>query len=463
MIHPVILSGGSGTRLWPLSRSHYPKQFLALDGDKSMLQETALRVQGEGFADPIIICNEEHRFLVAEQMREIGVSTAAIVLEPVGRNTAPAAVVAALLVDGGEILVLPSDHVVRDVPTFHDALKVAELAAQSGQFVTFGIIPDSPETGYGYIQKGNGEGRVNSVARFVEKPDLENAQRFVLSGEYLWNSGMFLFPVAPLLEEIEVLTPGIRGACEAAVKDGVKDLDFLRLGKEAFEAVESISIDYALMEKTTKASVVPVDMGWSDVGAWTALWDIEDKDANGNVIEGDVLALDTKNAYLRSSGPMLATVGLDDVVIVATPDAVLVANKNRVQEVKTIVESLKADGRCESDVHTTVYRPWGSYAVLNLGENFQVKLIEVKPGATLSLQRHQKRAEHWVVVEGEAKVTRGEDVFCLRENESTFIPLGEIHRLENPGNGPLKVIEVQSGSYLGEDDIERFEDTYGRG
>jgi mannose-1-phosphate guanylyltransferase/mannose-6-phosphate isomerase len=469
LIYPVILSGGVGTRLWPLSRSLFPKQLLALAAEKTLIQDTALRAVGERFAAPLIVCNQEHRFLIAEQMRAAGVSPLSILLEPVGRNTAPAAAVAALAITeqdpDGILLLLPADHVVTDAAAFSEGVGVAAEAAQEGHLVTFGIAASGPETGYGYIQRGealNGSKRTFAVARFVEKPDAATAAAYVESGEYFWNSGMFAFRAATFLSEMERLAPDILAACRAAMAEGRKDLDFFRLAETPFSASRSISIDYAVMEHTDKAAVVPVDMGWSDIGAWDSLWAISGKDAAGNATRGDVLTHDVRGSYLRSEGPTLAAIGVDDLVVVATKDAVLVSHKTRAQDVKRIVEQLEKSGRELHVSHPKVYRPWGAYESLDNGGNFQVKRITVNPGAKLSLQMHHKRAEHWIVVSGIAKVTCGERVFSLKENESTYIPLGFKHRLENTGTTPLELIEVQSGSYLGEDDIVRFEDSYGR-
>jgi mannose-1-phosphate guanylyltransferase/mannose-6-phosphate isomerase len=468
-VHPVILSGGAGSRLWPLSRSLFPKQLLALAGKHSLIQDTALRTAGSDFAAPLIICNVEHRFLIAQQMREAGVEPEAIVLEPVGRNTAPAAAIAALMVQKkdpeGVLLLMPADHIVRNSTAFLDALDRAAAAARQNHLVSFGITPDSPETGYGYIRRGqplNGLERSFEVARFVEKPDAATAADYVASGHYDWNSGMFVFKAATFLAELEKLEPELLAACRAALDTAKSDLDFLRLDTEAFGKARSVSIDYAVMERTDKAAVVPVDMGWSDIGSWDSLWNVATRDGEGNAVIGDVLQHGARNSYLRSEGPLVAAVGIEDLVIVATPDAVLVSHRNASQDVKRIVEQLDRSGRQLHNTHRKVYRPWGSYEGIDAGDNFQVKHITVNPGAKLSLQMHHKRAEHWIVVSGTAQVTCGDKVFTMRENESTYIPLGSRHRLENLGPYPLHLIEVQSGSYLGEDDIVRFEDTYGR-
>lgn len=463
-IVPVILSGGSGTRLWPLSREAYPKQFLPLVGDDTMLQATWKRVASIAGAAPIVVANQEHRFMAAEQLRECKVLPQALILEPVGRNTAPAIAIAALQAlsagDDALLLVLPSDHVVRNEAAFHTAVKQAAVAAESGKLVTFGIVPTAPETGYGYIKAATGEG-VRAVDRFVEKPDLATAEQYVASGEYFWNSGMFLFKASRYLKELETLQPAILAACRNALDKAARDNDFIRLDAEAFAASPNDSIDYAVMEKTADAAVVPLDAEWNDVGSWSALWEVSDKDADGNACHGDVIALDCKDSYAYG-GRLIAMVGLQDVVVVETDDAVFVGHKDRVQDVKEIVGQIKRDGRSEAAAHRKVYRPWGAYDSIDNGARFQVKRITVKPGATLSLQMHHHRAEHWIVVSGTAEVTRGDEVILLSENQSTYIPLGVTHRLKNPGKLPLELIEVQSGSYLGEDDIVRFEDSYGR-
>ncbi|WP_141058484.1 mannose-1-phosphate guanylyltransferase/mannose-6-phosphate isomerase [Stenotrophomonas rhizophila] len=463
-IVPVILSGGSGTRLWPVSREAYPKQFLPLVGEDTMLQATWKRVAQIAGAAPIVVANQEHRFMAAEQLRECNVTPQALILEPIGRNTAPAIAIAALQAmangDDALLLVLPSDHVVRDEKAFHEAVKQAAAAAQTGKLVTFGIVPTAPETGYGYIKAAAGQG-VRAVERFVEKPNLETAEQYVRSGEYFWNSGMFLFKASRYLAELEALQPAILAASRAALDKASRDSDFIRLDADAFAASPNDSIDYAVMEKTADAAVVPLDAGWNDVGSWSALWEVSDKDASGNACHGDVIAVDCRNSYAYGSR-LIAMVGLDDVVVVETDDAVFVGHKDRVQDVKEIVARIKRDGRSEAAAHRKVYRPWGAYDSIDNGARFQVKRITVKPGATLSLQMHHHRAEHWIVVSGTAEVTRGEEVILLTENQSTYIPLGVTHRLKNPGKLPLELIEVQSGSYLGEDDIVRFEDQYGR-
>ncbi len=471
-LHPVILSGGAGTRLWPLSRALYPKQLLPLTSDRTLIQETAARVSDSArFAAPIVVCNAEHRFIVAEQLAAAGIEPQAIILEPQGRNTAPAAAIAALRIAESApdalMLVMPSDHVITDAPAFLDAItRAAEIAVNDRRLVTFGIAPDAPETGYGYIRRGtalDGGQDGYAVTEFTEKPDAETAAGYLSSGDYFWNSGIFLFPVTAYLEELEQFAPEVLTACRRAIAGAHPDLAFERLDDDAFLSSPSISIDYAVMEHTERAAVLPVDMGWSDVGSWTALWQISDKDEAGTAVSGDVLTLDVRNSLLRSEGPAIAALGLDDVIVVATKDIVLAAAKDRAQDVKQLVERLARSGREEHIAHVTVYRPWGSFETIDEGPRFKVKRIVVKPGAKLSLQKHHHRAEHWVVVRGTARITRGEETLLLEENQSTYIPLGTPHRLENPGKIPLHIIEVQSGSYLGEDDIVRLEDTYGRG
>jgi len=463
-ILPVILSGGSGTRLWPLSREAYPKQFLQLAGEHSMLQSTWLRVADVATQAPLVVANEAHRFVAAEQLQQVGTTPSAILLEPMGRNTAPAIAAAALEArhngDDPLLLVLPSDHLIRDIGQFHQAIEAAATLAEQGKLVTFGIQPTAPETGYGYIKAVAGQGP-RAIERFVEKPDLATAQSYVASGEYYWNSGMFLFRASRYLEELQRLQPQILNACQAAWEQARRDSDFIRLDAEAFKASPSDSIDYAVMEKTADAAVVPLDAGWSDVGSWTALRDVSEQDANGNAHRGDVIAIDCHDTFAYGDR-LIAMVGLDDVIVVETDDAVLVGKSDRMQEVKDVVARLKADGRSEATWHRKVYRPWGAYDSIDHGDRFQVKRITVKPGGTLSLQMHHHRAEHWIVVSGTAEVTRDDEVLLLTENQSTYIPLGVTHRLRNPGKLPLELIEVQSGSYLGEDDIVRFEDTYGR-
>ena len=463
-LQPVLLSGGSGTRLWPLSREAYPKQFLPLAGDDTMVQATWRRVEALADLAPIVVANEEHRFLVAEQLRQVGAPVPAILLEPVGRNTAPAIAAAALQAMAGGadplLLVLPSDHVVRDVAGFQRAVREASSAAEAGALVTFGVVPDAPETGFGYIQAEAGDG-LRQVLRFVEKPDAATARSYLDAGGYYWNSGMFLFRASRYLEELARFRPDIVDAVRAAHVAARHDGDFVRLDKDAFSACPSDSIDYAVMEKTADARVLPVDIGWNDVGSWSALWDVAERDADGNAHHGDVIAVDSRNSYAYAQR-LVALVGVDDIVVVETDDAVLVARKDKVQEVKQVVARLKQEQRSQAVLHREVHRPWGSYDSVDNGGRHQVKRIKVKPGAALSLQMHHHRAEHWIVVSGTAKVTRGDETLLLSENESTYIPLGVKHRLENPGKVPLELIEVQSGSYLGEDDIVRFEDVYGR-
>ncbi len=469
---PVILSGGAGTRLWPLSRELYPKQLLALTGARTMLQQTVLRLGGLTGSAPVIVCNEAHRFLVAEQLRELRIEPRATILEPFGRGTAPAIALAALAALKGlaadanavdpMLLVLPADHVIRDAPAFQQAVRTALAAAESGHLATFGVVASSPDTGYGYIQRGAPSGAAFRIARFVEKPNQERAREFLQSGDYYWNSGMFMFRARRYLQELQRFAPEMARICEAAFRGAKADLDFTRIDAAAFEACPADSIDYAVMEKTADAVVVPLDAGWSDVGSWSALHEASDPDAHGNVARGDVLSEDTHGSYLHSESRLVAAVGLRDHVVVETKDAVLVAPKNRVQDVKKLVARLKEAGRYEHALHREVFRPWGSYDSLESGPRFQVKRLKVKPGATLSLQMHHHRAEHWVVVAGTARITRGDEVFLLEENQSTYIPVGMKHRIENPGTIPVEIIEVQSGSYLGEDDIVRFEDAYGR-
>jgi len=468
MIIPVILSGGSGTRLWPLSRKQCPKQYLPLVGDNTMLQETILRLSGlDNLVDPIIICNADHRFLVAEQCQQIDIKNPTILLEPVGRNTAPAIAAAALQslkqIDDAVLLVLSADHVIQDVEAFHQAINIASNQAQAGKLAIFGVVPTDANTGYGYIKssKGNIDGAYK-VEEFVEKPNLEKAQAYLEQGNYLWNSGMFMFKAAMLIDELAVHSPGIVTPVNEAVNNAVQDHDFIRLDKQAFESSPSDSIDYALMEKIDNVVVVPLDAQWNDIGAWSALHDIATKDANGNVIKGDVIAQDTTNTYINANHHMVATIGVDNLIIVNTPDATFIASQDKAQKVKSIVESLQASGRSESSAHLKVYRPWGWYDSIEAGLHFQVKRLYVNPGAELSLQLHHKRAEHWVVVSGTATVVNGEKVLTLKEGDSTYIPIGVEHSLGNKINKPLEVIEVQSGIYLGEDDIVRFRDIYNR-
>ena len=468
-IVPVILSGGSGTRLWPVSRETFPKQLWPLVSARTMMQETALRARGPAFAPPVVVCNHEHRFLVGEQLRGAGVQDTRIILEPAGRNTAPAIAAAALLVaeqDPDAVLwMLAADHAVADTPALHRVLEIAATAARAGRFVTFGMQPNAPETGYGYIERGDPLPDVDGaygVARFLEKPDAATAARFVASGRHLWNSGMFVFTARTLLEELDVHAPNVLPPVRRAVAERRADLDFVRLAEDAFAAAPSISLDYAVAERTRRAAVVPADIGWSDVGSWSALWELGGKDAAGNVALGDVVLEGASNCYVRSDGVLAAVVGLKDAVVVVTKDAVLAMHRDQAQDVKKVVDRLKAAGRTEAVAHNRLYRPWGFFDSLIQGDRFQVKRLVVSPGRQLSLQKHYHRAEHWVVVNGTARVTRDDDALIVRENESIYLPLGCVHRVENPGKIPLVLIEVQSGAYLGEDDIERFEDTYGR-
>ena len=473
-IHPIILSGGSGTRLWPLSREQYPKQLLPLMGERSLLQETVLRVQTiPGVKPPMLVCNEEHRFLVAEQIRQMKSKHSGIILEPVGKNTAPALTLAAFEVmreaKDGVVLVMPADHVINNTSAFALAVAQGAKLAQRGHLVSFGIIPHVPETGYGYLCKGEViEPREDSgnpacrVSQFVEKPDAVTAQRYLESGAYLWNSGIFMMLASVWLDELNRYRSDIASACKTAYEKRLSDGDFMRVDKASFSACPSDSIDYAVMEKTDRAAVIPLDAGWSDLGAWSALWDISERDNAGNMLQGDVLAHQTKNALVIAQHRLVATVGIENIVVIETPDAVLVMHKDKAQEVKAIVAELKVRKRDEYKTHRKVYRPWGCYESVDTGSRFQVKRITVSPGASLSLQMHHHRAEHWIIVSGTARVTRGDEVFILTENQSTYIPLGTKHRLENPGTIPLEMIEVQSGGYLGEDDIVRFDDKYNR-
>jgi len=468
MLIPVILSGGSGSRLWPLSREMYPKQLLPLVNDTTMLQDTALRTAGiADITPPMVVCNEEHRFMVAEQLRQLDMPASAVILEPCGRNTAPAIAVAALegLAQGANplLLVLPADHVIKDVERFQAAVAAGVPLAAAGKLATFGVVPTSAETGYGYIKAGEPlDAGGYRIERFVEKPNRATAEQYLASGDYYWNSGMFMFSAQRYLDELEQFAPQMLAACREAYSQVTRDKDFTRLGAEAFARCPSDSIDYAVMEKTADAVVIPLDAGWNDVGSWSALWEIGARDDAGNVVKGDVLLQGVSNSYIAAQSRLVAAVGVCDHVIVETADAVLVAHKDHVQEVKTIVNLLNTQARPESVFHRKVYRPWGAYESVDVDERFQVKRITVNPGASLSLQMHHHRAEHWIVVKGTARVTREAEVVLLAENQSIYIPLGVAHRLENPGVIPLELIEVQSGSYLGEDDIVRFEDTYGR-
>jgi len=467
-IIPVILSGGSGTRLWPLSRKQYPKQYLPLASDNTMLQETILRLNGlDNLADPIIVCNADHRFLVAEQCQQIDIKNPVILLEPVGRNTAPAIAAAALQslkqTDDAVLLVLSADHVIQDVEAFHQAINIASQQAQEDKLATFGIVPTDANTGYGYIKSSKEDiDGVYKVEEFVEKPDLETARTYLEQGNYLWNSGMFMFKAATLIDELTTYSLDIVNSVNDAVNNAEQDLDFIRLDKQAFESSPSDSIDYELMEKSDNVVVVPLDVQWNDIGAWSALHDIGAKDTNGNVIKGDVITQDTTNTYINANHHMVATIGVDNLIVVDTPDATFISTREKTHKVKSIVESLQVSERDEGAAHRKVYRPWGWYDSIESGSHFQVKRLSVNPGAKLSLQMHHKRAEHWVVVSGTGTVTNGKNVFELKEGDSTYIPVGTMHNLENKTNKPLEVIEVQSGVYLGEDDIVRYEDVYGR-
>ena len=459
----VIMAGGSGTRLWPLSRSKRPKQFLPLNGEKTLLQDTASRLRDLDIKSSITICNEDHRFFVSEQLREINMLDS-VILEPEGKDTAPAIALAAfqcLEVDP-LLLVLAADHVIQDNTAFKKAVSAAIPLAESGKLATFGVVPSEPKTGYGYIKRGKKQENVFQVEKFVEKPTLKLAQEYLDSGEFFWNSGMFLFRASRYLEELEKFRPEIYRACKAAITETSSDLDFTRVNGDEFRICPSESVDYAVMEHTLDAVVVPLDAGWNDVGSWSSLWEISKKDENGNVSLGDVVAHDSKDCYIRSDNRLITTVGVDDLVIVDTKDALMVAHKNSVQDAKKIAQRIKNESRSEWEFHREVYRPWGKYDSIDNGSRYQVKRITVKPGEKLSVQMHYHRSEHWVVVTGTAKVTNGNDTFMLTENESTYIPAGVIHALENPGKVELEIIEVQSGSYLGEDDIVRYEDRYGR-
>ncbi len=462
---PVVLAGGVGSRLWPVSRSFLPKQFHKLLGDKSFLQETILRAGRVTKSSPIVVCNDEHRFLVAEQFREIGAAWDQLILEPEGRNSAPAIALAAWQAARQDpdaiLLVLPSDHLVRDEAAFAEAVAQAAAGAARGSMVTFGVTPDRAETGYGYIEISDSKGGLQPVLSFVEKPDAATAQTYVSSGKYMWNSGMFVFGAAAYLEELEAHSPEMARATQAAIANAERDLDFLRPGKEFLDSPAD-SVDYAVMEKTANAQVVPVDFGWNDIGSWAAIWDESQVDEDGNHIEGDVVTVDTRNSYVKAGSRLIGTIGVDDLVIVETSDAVMVAERSRVQDVKKVVERLQASERSEHLYHREVFRPWGSYEGIAEGRRYQVKCIKVNPGASLSLQLHHHRSEHWIVVRGTARVTLEDREFTLGENESTYIPRGHKHRLQNPGKMVLELVEVQVGPYLGEDDIERFDDVYGR-
>lgn len=466
-ICPVIMAGGSGTRLWPLSRGNYPKQFLSLaDGCETMLQETILRLDGIADHPPMLICNEEHRFIAAEQLRQIDKKHSGIFLEPVGRNTAPAIALAAFQAleanNDPLLLVLAADHVIDNVSAFHHSIKMAVEHAESGKLVTFGIVANAPETGYGYIKKGTQQGSGFIVEQFVEKPDRKTAEDYLKSGEYCWNSGMFLFRASRYLDALNSCRPDIFEACKKAIGVQVRDLDFIRIDKEAFIACPDESIDYAVMEHTSDAVVVPMDAGWNDIGGFEALWQVSKKDTKGNAVTGDVHLVNCENSLIHTESKLVAAIGVQDLIVVATKDALLVADKSQAQNVKSIVQSLKDGGRKEVKFHREVYRPWGKYDSIDSGERFQVKRITVKPGAKLSVQMHHHRAEHWIVVSGTAKVTIDSVEQFLTENESVYIPITSVHALENPGKVNLELIEVQSGSYLEEDDIVRFEDRYGR-
>ena len=462
MIKAVIMAGGSGTRLWPLSRAGYPKQFLTLNGQQTMLQSTIMRLQGLDVSSSVTICNEEHRFFVAEQLRELD-KLDSIILEPVSKNTAPAIALAAITADDDPLLlILAADHVIQDEVAFTNAVNSALPLAESGKLVTFGIVPNEAHTGYGYIKIGDKDGGGFVVDKFVEKPSSDVARDYIESGSYVWNSGMFLFKASRYLEELEKFRPDIYSSCVASTDELESDLDFLRVNKEIFEKCPSESIDYAVMEETADAVVVSMDAGWSDIGSWSSLWDASQKDYEGNVTHGDVIVHNAKDCYLRSDDRLVAAVGVDNLVVVDTKDALMVAHKDSVQDAKIIAQHLKADERSEWNLHREVHRPWGKYDSIDNGDRYQVKRITVKPGAKLSVQMHHHRAEHWIVVNGSAKVTNGDKTFFLSENESTYIPVGVIHALENPGENDLELIEVQSGSYLGEDDIVRFDDIYGR-
>ncbi|MGK5008310.1 mannose-1-phosphate guanylyltransferase/mannose-6-phosphate isomerase [Janthinobacterium sp. MDB2-8] len=465
---PVILCGGSGTRLWPLSREGYPKQFLRLSGKTSMLQQTLQRLAGiDALAPALLVCNESSRFIVAEQLREIGLNNARMVLEPMRRNTAPAIATAALqAMENGDdpvLLVLPSDHVILDTPKFHRAINLARDAAEQGNLLTFGITPTGPETGYGYIRaEGGAAGQVQRIVEFVEKPALALAEQYIASGDYFWNSGMFVFRASRYLEELERFQPAVVAACREALAKAKIDLDFIRLDHDAYAVSPDIAVDYAVMERTSHAATIALDAGWNDIGSWAAVFEVAKKDANNNSAQGDVLMQDCNDCLVHGNNRLVTAIGMRNTVIVETADAVLVMDADQAQHTKTLVAQLIAKDRAEATMHREVFRPWGSYDSIGNGERFQVKRITVKPGAKLSLQMHHHRAEHWIVVSGTAKITNGDKEYLLTENQSTYIPLGVVHSLANPGKVPLELIEIQSGSYLGEDDIVRFEDCYGR-
>ncbi|QDO83501.1 mannose-1-phosphate guanylyltransferase/mannose-6-phosphate isomerase [Shewanella psychropiezotolerans] len=469
MILPVIMAGGTGSRLWPLSRELYPKQFLTVSGNQSLLQQTIERLSGIEHQEPLLICNEEHRFIAAEQLRIAGFGHNGIILEPVGRNTAPAIALAAIQAlknsDLGEdpiLLVLAADHLIQDIAAFSSSVAKALPFAENDQLVTFGIVPTSAEIGYGYIKAGKSDNDAFNVEKFVEKPNLETAEAYISSGDYYWNSGMFMFKASRYLEELRNHCPEILNACERSMQVTNLDMDFIRVDKTEFEKCPDDSIDYAVMEKSKGVVVVPMNAGWSDVGSWSTLWEVSQKDRNNNVCKGDVISINSSQCYLHSEHKLIATVGIDNIVVVETKDAILVAHKDKVQDVKKIVTHLKKSGRTEHKIHREVYRPWGKYDSIDFGQRDQVKRITVKPGEKLSIQKHHHRSEHWIVVSGTASVLNGDKTILLTENESTYIPLGTIHALENPGKIPLEMIEVQTGSYLGEDDIVRYEDRYGR-
>ena len=462
MIVAVIMAGGSGSRLWPVSRASYPKQFLSLSTEATLLQETINRLSGLPLGETMTICNEDHRFIVAEQLREIG-PLGKIILEPFARNTAPAIALAAMLSDPDAVLlVLPADHIIENEKAFREAVLSAVPLAQAGLLATFGVLPESPHQGYGYIEAGGSRGGGFDVVSFKEKPDEETAKRYLSAGNYFWNSGVFMFTASSYLNELRTYRPAIHTACKEAVEAIDHDMDFVRVDQAAFGRCPTESIDYAVMEHTRHAVVVPLEADWNDIGSWSSVWEVGEKDESGNITYGDALLLNTSNSYVRAEGSLVATIGVQDCVVVATKDSVLVAGKNYSQDVKSVVERLQEESRPESNRHKQVFRPWGKYEAIDNGDQYQVKRLTVKPGAKLSLQRHRHRAEHWVVVAGLAKVTNGSNTFLLHENQSTFIPQGAVHSLENPGTLPLEVIEVQSGDYFGEDDIERLEDRYGR-